>query len=149
MCFEAGNILLIKDFQFEDGGEPKDKFLIVITVNPDKMTFVRSLTSSQQKIPDNKVKHGCCNSSDGIFSHYVFEKGRIICDNNFAFRKNTFIYYNNNVLQLSIPEFHVKQYNISIAGTLTTHEYQRLIKCMKSSGHIKRGVKRIIEAITL
>ncbi len=71
---EAGNILLVKNFQFEDGGDPLDKFLIVVSVDQEQATFLRSLTTSQQRIPDNRVTHGCCNSVDGIFSHYMFEQ---------------------------------------------------------------------------
>lgn len=147
MFLEAGNILRITNYQFEDGGEPKDKYLIVVTVDQHQATFVRCLTTSVQKIPDNKVTHGCCNSTSGIFSHYVFEKGRSICDNDFSFPLPTFVYYSNNALLLSTDEFNERAYDITRIGKLTPNEYRRFVKCMKGSSHIKRGVKRIIDAI--
>lgn len=149
MCLEAGNILLIKNFQFEDADATRDKYLIVVTTDQDKTIFVRCLTTSVQKIPDDRVIHGCCNSVCGTFSHYVFEKSRAICDNRFSFPKHTFVYYNNNVREISIDLFEKKTYDISLVGRLTPTEYKRFIKCMKGSRHIQRAIKPIIDAINI
>jgi hypothetical protein len=149
MCLEPGNILRIRNFQFEDGGDPKDKYLIVVAVDQTLSVFVRCLTTSVQKIPDDRVTHGCCNSVCGTFSHYIFVRNRSICDNDFSFPMHTFVYYNHNVLPLSVEEFNKKSYEIIPVGKLTPNEYKRFIKCMKGSHHIKRGMKRIIDAIEI
>lgn len=144
MTFCKGDIFLIKDYQFEDGKGVRDKYLIVVSVD-QSINIVRSLTSSAQKIPDNKIQHGCCNSLDGQFSHYIFLQDRKICDNGFSFRLNTFIYYPNNVLE--IPISHILDHKIiSHQGTLTDAEYHRFCKCLLSSKHVTRGIKRILEA---
>ena len=141
MVFEAGCIVHIKNYQFEDGNGQKDKFLLVVAVDSEHLTFIRTLTTSKQKLPDNKVRHGCCNSVDHVFSFYIFEQGREICKNKYCFPKHTFVYYQNNVLELSMTDFLAKRYDIEIKGVLSDSEYRRFIKCMKNSKDIKRGIK--------
>ncbi len=148
MEFEAGCIIRIKNYQFEDGNGQKDKFLLVVAIDNENLTFIRTLTTSKQKIPDSKVHHGCSNSEDGVFSFYIFEQGREICTNKYCFPKHTFIYYQNNVLELSIADFRAKKYEIEVKGVLHYNEYKRLIKCMQNSKHIKRGIKAKIERLT-
>lgn len=145
MCIEAGNILYIRNYQFEDGGEEKNKYLIVVAVNQSDFSFIRSLTTSKQYIPDNKILHGCCNNDN--FSHYVFVNSRSICDNGFCFDLDTFVYYNHNVLQLSIANFKEKSYSIEVKGKLNQTEYKRFVRCIKGSRHVKRKIKNIIEKI--
>lgn len=141
MCLEKGDILHIQNYKFEDGGEPKDKYLIVITVSEDKYTFIRVLTTSQQKIPNNKLQHGCCNSSCGMYSHYVFLKDAPVCENGFSFKKHTFIYFQHNVFELNISDFIQKQSTPSVKGKLTDSEHRRVLKCIKASRHVKRKIK--------
>lgn len=46
----AGNIYFIKNFNFEDGGMPSDKLLIILCIDNETSVIVRALTTSQAKV---------------------------------------------------------------------------------------------------
>ena len=54
---KPGNILRIPDFEFENGGEPRDKYLIVIDVSEEASLILRVLTTSRIKVPEDKIMH--------------------------------------------------------------------------------------------
>lgn len=144
MEVNAGDILLIKNYQFEDGGGCKDKYLIVVSIDSNS-NVIRTLTTSKQKIPDDKVRHGCCNNTDNNFSHYVFLSGRNICSNGFYFPLHTFVFYQYNIQEISVT--HIKNHkDISCVGTMLVAEYRRFYKCLMASIHVPRGIRKKLEA---
>ena len=146
--FVAGNLLHIKNYQFEDGGKPKDKFLLVVCLDELNSFIIRALPTKQDHVPDDKIRHGCTNSSDGLFSYFMFEAKRVVCENGFGFDLNTFVYFAYNVQQTPIANFlNYFSGDIQLKGKLTEQEYKRFIKCLKSSRHIPRSIKAKVEAL--
>jgi hypothetical protein len=57
--FEPGNLLYFEPFIFPDGGEPKNKFFVVLG-DVDETVLLASLPTSKDHIPsDVEVKSGC------------------------------------------------------------------------------------------
>ena len=69
-----GSIYFIKNFQFEDGGEPSNKLLIVLFIDDANSLLVKALPTSNQKVPNDKLNHGC--TSNDNFSFFMFAEGR-------------------------------------------------------------------------
>jgi hypothetical protein len=140
--FIPGNILFIKKYEFEDGGDSKDKLAIVLHSDCDKIAFIHCLTTSQIKVPKEKILHGCCQSPDNGLSYYMFEEERIIGDENFKFDKNNFIHFRENVILTECDKFLLFYNNdLYLKGKLTSNEYKRLLKCVCNSQHVKRPIK--------
>lgn len=142
---EPGSIFFIKDFDFEDGGDPSDKLLIILCVDDENSLLIKALPTSVEKVPDNKQNHGCTNND--VLSFYMFEKNRVVGKKTsgapFSFKKNTFVLVKDNVDFLKIESL-LKYYkeNINHLGMLEESEFSRLLKCIKKSNHLKRKVKR-------
>lgn len=132
-----GNILRIPDFEFEDGGSPRDKYLIVIAVAEELSLLLRVLTTSQLKVPKDKMMHGCRNEPENGLHFFMFEKERMIGSidyKDFAFPKHTFILFRNNIKDVPIEPFMLKYKDkTEIACVLTEGELQRLKKCIKQN----------------
>jgi hypothetical protein len=148
--FQPKNILFIKDYKFEDGGQSKDKILIVLYVDTQKVYLIQSLVTSQQKIPDDRVHHGCTNSTDDMFSFYQFEKTRVVGTypdgSDFGFEENTFIYFQFNVKQLLLAKYEqLLADKTKLLAILSDEEYQRLIKCLKKSRVVPKKIKAQFE----
>ncbi len=57
--FEEGTLLLFRPFIFPDGGEPKQKFFVVLK-NVDGDMLLASLPTSKDHVPaDIELKQGC------------------------------------------------------------------------------------------
>jgi hypothetical protein len=147
--FAIGNILSIKSYQFEDGGESRDKIAIVLYCNESEAFILQALVTSKVKIPDELLNHGCTNSNNGLFSFYMFEACRNIgkdkCDKSFSFNKNTFVHIRNNVSKISITNYLKYLNNVEYLGRLLETEYIRLIKCITKSRLIPLRLKRDFE----
>ena len=132
-----GNILRIPDFEFEDGGEPRDKYLIVIAISEELSLLLRVLTTSQLKVPEDKMMHGCRNEPEHGLHFFMFEKERVIGtieNKEFAFPKHTFILFRNNIKDVAVEPFMLKYKDKSeIVCVLTDGELQRLKKCIKQN----------------
>ena len=50
--FKTSYLLRVNDYEFEDGGADRDKYLIVLNTNEDETYIVHCLTTSN-KLPDN------------------------------------------------------------------------------------------------
>lgn len=147
---ESGNIFFIKDFEYEDGGEPTDKLLIVLCVDELNSLIIKALPTSVEKVPDNKHYHGCTNND--ILSFFMFQKDREVgikvSGEPFTFHKNTFVLVKDNVGLLGIDAL-LSYYTgrITHLGKLNENEYNRLMKCISNSRHLKRKVKRELDRI--
>jgi hypothetical protein len=146
--FEIGNILLIKDYKFENG-ESKDKILILLVVNKTESFVLQALTTSQDKVPDKKLHHGCTNTQDDLFSFYLFEKDRIIGESGFRFIKNTFIHFQYNISKINTATLMSYSSRFKVFDKLQANEYKRLIKCVLNSRKISYKLKTEFEKIDL
>lgn len=148
---EARNILLIKNYDFGDGSPTKDKIALIIATDSQVTFVIQALVTSQQKIPDKRVRHGCTNSKDGYFSFYCFEKGRGVGmdadQEEFAFRKNTFIFFQDNVMEITREHYQPMLSRVQPLAQLSEDEYKRLKKCLLKSKLLKRKIKRKLEAL--
>ncbi len=78
----------------------------------------------------------------------MFENGNVlhIAKYQFAFKKDTFIYFYRNVFEKNILNFTQKyNKNIEFLGKLNITEYQELIYCAYKSDYTSRGIKRKLE----
>lgn len=146
--FDSGNILFIKDYKFENGNS-KDKLLIILQVSETESYILQALTTSQDKVPDNKLHHGCTNSSNNLFSLYMFEKDRVVGQNGFKFHKNTFIHFQYSITKVNTSTFLKYFTDISIFDKLDINEYKRVIKCIQNSRTLSNKLKLEFQKIDL
>lgn len=139
MLFEVGSILLIKDFILPS--EIKDKFFLVLDRQEDEYALL-SMTTSQQYIHDEKLKHGTIEDGDVVV--YCFLKDVQVGVNGFAFRKNTFVSTRSNTHIFMTSVF--DQLNVELKDTLLRNELTDLVYCFYKSKHTPRKYKKIFES---
>lgn len=148
--FNPKSILLIQNFDFEDGRSPsKDKFLFVL-VQIDDDAIVAPLPSSQDFVPLAYDRGKRCIKDDPSCIHcYFIPKGLAIGVGGFAFHKDTFVYINNSTLKKRSVSALRTKYDSSILlnDILTDNEYCDLLYCVYKSQFVSRGVKKLIEPI--
>src|ERR1035437_570618 len=112
LLFELGSIIFIKKYEYEDGGEPTDKLLIVLdkeTVT-DKITYLTfTLTTSQLTkygiIPE-KIKEGCSDHLQYPYHHFhYFKKGKKVGKDGYSFEDDTIILVQNNIRHRDCKHF--------------------------------------------
>ncbi len=148
--FLPKHILLIKNYQFDNTDETKDKISLILDANEEDIFMVQALVTSVQKLPDEKLNHGCTNSAE--YSFYHFEKDRIVGkmpnQEDFKFLKNTFIYVAENITQIPTDKYNTyTQNSISLLGVLDNDEHKRVIKCIAKSRFLKNKLKKIFQSI--
>lgn len=144
---KPGNILRIPNYEFENGGENRDKYLIVIDVSEEKSLLLRVLTTSQIKVPEDKIIHGCRNEPENGLHYFMFEKERCIGSHqaiDFHFPKHTFILFRNNIKDVAIDSFIQKYKDLAeCVCTLEATEFSRLKKCIRQNSRMAdRSAKR-------
>ena len=144
---KPGNILWIPNYEFENGGESRDKYLIVIDVAEEVSLLLRVLTTSQVKVPEDKIIHGCRNEPENGLHYFVFEKDRCIGSYksvDFSFPKYTFVLFRNNIKDISKQTFIQKYSDIAhCVCTLAPSEFTRLKKCIRQNSRMAdRSAKR-------
>lgn len=142
-----GNILRIPEYEFENGGVPRDKYLIVVDVSNEKALFLRVLTTSKIKVPAGKMLHGCRNEPENGLHYFMFEKERrigLLNENDYAFPKHTFVLFRNNIKDLAIDPFILKYHEVAeCVCALLPEELNRLKKCIRQNGRMAdRSAKR-------
>jgi len=144
---KPGNILRIPNYEFENGGESRDKYLIVIDVSNERSLLLRVLTTSQLKVPEDKAIHGCRNEPENGLHYFMFEKKRCIGvyqEQDFHFPKHTFILFRNNIKDLDLEPFITKYKSIAeCVCHLEGGEFNRLKKCIRQNSRMAdRSAKR-------
>lgn len=146
--FPKGSILFINDFQYDDNPDNNTNKLIIILHCDDNNFFVISTkTTSVVKVPDKNIKHGCKNSEElGLF-FFMFEKGRVVGEDDFAFDEHTFVHFIQNVRKVEMSFFndYISNSKLKTIGKLLESELDRLLKCMIGSKKITRGIRKILE----
>ena len=145
--FEERMVLYISPFYFKNGNTSKNKFFIILKSVEDKL-IIGSLPTSKNKVPSLITKkHGCNNDNERMFNCYSFSPDKTITDNGFCFPKPTFIYGNDveDYASEIIQEIYkVEGIDYEIKGRLTDDEYDAIIKCIKLSSAVRRGIKRLL-----
>jgi len=146
--FQPKQIIYFNEFYFKNGNTSKPKYLIILGVVNNK-TVVASLPTRTNNAPAllNK-KHGCVNIDDRCFNCYLFEQGKPICENGFAFDLPTFIYGNQvEDYELEIMEdvYRIKGVDYEEKGILTDAEFVAIINCVINSSSTRRKIKKLLQ----
>ena len=91
---QQGHLVLIEDYQFQDGNGSKDKFLIVINRNDEFAYIIHTLTTSQNNSNFPSENYGC--SVVGNIPYFFIPKNQELGVKKFKFEKDTFIFFRNN-----------------------------------------------------
>ncbi len=144
--FLSGNLLLIRNFELRSG-ETKDKFLIVLADINSSSKIVASFTTSQAYINPKDIKPGCIKTATKHCYH--FPKGRIIGENGFCFKKDTYVFLFDNVKEFDIQRLQTKYpYDqIDVMCRLSDEEYCNLLYCAYQGIFVTQKIKKIIEPV--
>jgi len=145
-----GNIYFIKNFNFEDGGMPSDKLLIILCIDNETSVIIRALTTSQAKVPEDKRNPGCTNNDTHSF--FLFQEHKSIGkkpdQTEFTFDKPTYIFIRENVAIMQLSS--VGQYlpdNFQLLAELNKDVFDRFLKCVRKSKHLKNKIKKILNNV--
>ena len=145
--FEEALLLYFNPFYFSNGNNSKPKYFIVLRVI-ENMTVLATLPSSQDYVPSQvSIHHGCVDIPEICFNAYIFEAGVRVCENGWAFPKNTFA-YGQQLGEYEISNltdiYPIEGIDYKIIGKLTNKEYTSLLKCLADSPNVKRKYRRIL-----
>lgn len=142
---QQGHLLLIEDYQFQDGNGRKDKFLIVINRNDEFAYIIHTLTTSQNNMNLPSENFGC--SVVGAIPYFFIPKDHELGLKKFKFEKDTFIFFRNNIRKENLSSFSKYSENsIVLKEKLPSSFLKRLLKCMLKSNFIDLNIeKELIE----
>lgn len=142
--FAPGNLVRIKDFQFEDGNT-RDKYLFVLLRNDGGAYVISSLTTSRNKMNVSATRTGCYHDSR-TSTYYHFPAGEVFGDGNFSFDKETYIFFRENVRKLEVAD--ITNYTsandpfaVAQITTLKNEELKKLLQCVVSSTFTPEDLK--------
>ena len=142
--FLPGNLVRIKDFQFEDGNS-RDKYLFVLLRDGTAAYVISSLATSQNKINVSATKSGCYYDPR-ISTYYHFPAGEVIGTGDFYFDKETYIFFRNNVRKIPVADLNqyvssTDPFAIAHVATLRDEELKRLLQCVVTSTFTPEDLK--------
>lgn len=142
--FAPGNLVRIKDFQFEDGNT-RDKYLFVLLRNDSSAYVISSLTTSQNKFKVSATGSGCYFDLR-TSTYFHFPAGAIIGDGNFSFDKETYIFFRENVRKLEVATLTnyastTDPWAVAAITTLKNEELKKLLQCVVSSTFTPEDLK--------
>ncbi|RTY93534.1 hypothetical protein EKL32_15730 [Flavobacterium sp. GSN2] len=138
---QQGHLLLIEEYQFQDGNGSKDKFLIVLNRNDEFAYIIHTLTTSQNKLNLPSENFGCLVNAN--MPYFFIQKDTPLGENRFSFDKDTFIFFRNNVRKENVSSF--LKYNdssIILKEKLPNQFLKRLLKCMLKSEFIELNIEK-------
>ena len=145
--FQPGTVIYFNPFYFKNGAASKPKYFIVLKEIDDHY-ILASLPSSRIFLPHRVPEvHGCIHIPEGCISCYLFEPGKPICDNGFAFPLLTAIYgeqldhYEKATIAQSYP---IAGVDYEIKGQLIPQQLDDLLACLRNSTVVKRRYRRIL-----
>lgn len=143
---QQGHLVLIEDYEFQDGNGSKDKFLIVLNRNDEFAYIIYTLTTSQNKLNLPSDNFGC--SVVGNVPYFFIQKEVELGKNKFSFSKDTFIFFRNNVRKENLSSFlKYNKSNLIVKEKLPNSFLKRLLKCMLKSNFIDLNIEK--ELITI
>lgn len=138
---QQGHLLLIEDYEFQDGNGSKDKFLIVINRNDEFAYVIHTLTTSQNNLNLPAENFGC--SVAGHIPYFFIPKMHKLGERNFYFEKDTFIFFRNNVRKENLSSFlKYSENSIVLKEKLPSDFLKRLLKCMLKSNFIDLKIEQ-------
>lgn len=141
---QQGHLLLIEDYQFQDGNGSKDKFLIVLNRNDEFAYIIHTLTTSQNKLNLPSDNFGCLVS--GNIPYFLIQKNIELGERNFSFDKDTFIFFRNNVRKENISSFlKYNENSLILKEKLSNSFLKRLLKCMLKSDFIDLNIEKELQ----
>ena len=147
MQWKPGQILRIKDYKFEDDGSTRDKYAIVLCTNDKELYLIHSLTTSQNNRFFPGIHYGC-SVHMGV-PYYFIPAERSMGDQNFYFKKDTFIFFQANVRKESYEKFEKASkilWGVVSLGFLSDEELGRIIKCALKSKFIPLNITSELSA---
>jgi hypothetical protein len=88
---QQGHLVLIEDYQFQDGNGSKDKFLIVLNRNDESAYIIHTLTTSQNKLNLPSDNFGCLVAVN--IPYFFIQKNVELGERKFSFDKDTFVFF--------------------------------------------------------
>ena len=148
--FDAGSIIRVKDYEFEDGST-RDKYLIVLFKNDKEAYIINSLVTSKNKLQLSGLQHGCnVPERNGLKMPYYFFPENVVLDDatNFYFDVDSYIFFKTNVFKATTHDL-LRKYNnspfgIIELGNIGTFELKRLLKCLLKSTFVSKDIKIIL-----
>ena len=138
---KQGHLLLIEEYQFQDGNGSKDKFLIVINRNDEFAYVIHTLTTSQNHLHLPSQNFGC--SVAGTIPYFFIPKNQELGEKEFAFEKDTFIFFRNNIRKENLSSFlKYSDKKIVLKERLSSSFLKRLLKCMLKSNFIDLNIEQ-------
>lgn len=154
--FELGGIISIANYEYEDGGEPTDKILIVLHKGKkDKITFLTfTLTTSQ--LDKNLITklfrvEGCVKTEASPRLHfYFFKKNKVVGkDDNYAFTKDTVILISASNIRYReashFEKYSSKDNTFKVHDVMKKDELTALINCILSSEHVTPDTETLLK----
>jgi hypothetical protein len=147
--FNAGTLVRIKDFQFEDGSI-RDKYLIVLFRNDEATFIIHTLTTSKNNLNLLSKQHGCNvqTHNNHAIPYFFFPENHVLdAVSGFYFDVDTYIFFLNNITKVPIEAF--KRYDSDVfslieLAQLNTFELKRLLKCILKSSFVPNDIKTIL-----
>ncbi len=141
---EAGTLLYIKNYGFENG-QYKDKFFLVLKKIDDVDAMLISLPSSKDYVPSNKAK--CVEIPSANQTVFIFNAGEIVTNANFSFSVRTYLYGQyitmKNVVEFN-KEYPLEGVNYEIKGRMKPRILEQVIACFKQSPTVKNRIKKML-----
>lgn len=148
--FSEKSIIHISQFDFKNKQPLKGRYFIIMCNNGDNLVVMSAATKTKH-LSDIETKAGCIKHVISNFHCYHFPKKKIIgAENNFSFKKDTFIYVNKNIQEKEITWLnseYVERSLVEKIDILNSQEYEDLLYCIYTGDHVKRKIKRAIEPI--
>ena len=147
--FLPGNLIRIKDFEFEDG-TVRDKYLFVLLRNNFAAYVISSFTTSRNKLSVSATKSGCYFDSR-VSTYYHFPAGEVIGTGNFSFDKETYIFFRENVRKFLVSDLSeygsvADPFAIAHVATLHDMELKKFLQCVVTSKFTPEDLKTELAA---
>lgn len=151
--FSPRKILYISNYDFGEGHDERNKYLIVLH-NTGNHAILVGLTTSKCHVPEalmadeNRCKRDFDNN---IHTYHIPEKQELCSTTKFSFDIPTFIDINKSqVFERPIAHLSSKYADAGLIqekAHLNEDEYINLLYCISKARHINRGIKADIEKL--
>ena len=143
------NIIHINDYDYENGQKLKGRYFIILH-NENGLSIIITGITTRDRIPDKfqpLIDDKRCIKHDDDFVHcYFFPKDKMIGENGFCFKKNSFIYMGQNIKEIE-TDYILNKYDkkIIFKDKVEIKEFYELIYCVYKSKYIKNKFTRLFE----
>jgi hypothetical protein len=149
--FKVGNLIYIKDYDFEDGLEPKNRYHIIIDKQDGKLVLLNPITTQYTgMLEKTKVVYGC-NEISRKHHYFHFPKNKQLTQCGFCLPLDSYTNIGMNIQEKEIYILEgVYRNNINLKGRLTYKVYTDLVYCIyKSPKASDKVVKRMEDILDI